>query len=397
MAFRPGYRLVMSTTLALTLGGVATASAVQSPAAPPAADTSTSSAAGQCAEVPAIAGAAPDAALNGLFTTYGNDNTALDDWTGADGTYSIPLQDGRVFWVFSDTFLGKVDADGGRSPVTDEGGTTPFINNSFVIQDGGELETIYSGDAADPEPLLPPADDTHWFWAGDAHASGTVIEGTYQEYERFGPGDWDWRWHRNVLARFSPADPDEPLSVHPLPSSAGISWASAIRRVGAYTYVYGVEDLGSEKYMHVARVLGNSLLGSWQYRTATGWSANEIDSVRVLQGVGNEYSVSRHGDRYLLVTHDTTVPLSAEIVAYASCSPYGPFTDKTVLYTTPETGATGSYGNPDVFTYNAHAHPHIGRDGGLVVSYNVNTFDNTDHYEDVSIYRPRFITVSFDD
>ncbi|TDC46584.1 DUF4185 domain-containing protein [Jiangella ureilytica] len=386
----------MSSTLALTLGGVATATAVQSPA-PSAPGSPGSASAGRCAEVPGPVSATPDAELNSTFTTYGNDNTALDDWTGADGTYSVPLPDGRVFWVFSDTFLGRVDADGGRSPVTDEGGETPFINNSFVVQDGDELSTVYRGSADDPEPLLPPVDDSHWFWAGDAHATRGVIEGTYQEYERFGPGAWDWRWNRNVLARFSPADPDEPLSVHPLPSGAGVSWASAIRRAGAYTYVYGVEDLGSEKYLHVARVFGTSLLGAWQYRTATGWSANEADSVRVMAGVGNEYSVSRHEGRYLLVTHDTTVPLSADIVAYASCTPYGPFTDKTVVYTTPETGASGSYGDENVFTYNAHAHPHVDRDGGLVVSYNVNTFVNTDHYKDVTIYRPRFVTVRFDD
>jgi hypothetical protein len=30
-----------------------------------------------------------------------------------------------------------------------------------------------------------------------------------------------------------------------------------------------------------------------------------------------------------------------------------------------------------------------------VVSYNVNSFVNTDHYHDASIYRPRFIDVTF--
>ncbi|RIQ32177.1 DUF5005 domain-containing protein [Jiangella rhizosphaerae] len=390
MVRRPGRRSVLSGAAALAIGGLG-AFGPPSTAAPAATEGRS------CAEVPEVVSATPDAELTGLFTTYGNDNSELDDWTGADGTYSVPLRDGRVFWVFSDTFLGRVDADGGRSPVTDEGGTTPFINNSFVIQDGDQLSTVYRGSADDPEPLMPPVDGSHWFWAGDAHASGNVIEATYQEYERFGPGAWDWRWNRNVLARYSPEHPDEPLSVHDLPSAAGVSWASAIRRVGPYTYVYGVEDHGSVKYLHVARVRGTSLLGPWEYRTADGWSRDEADSVRVMDGVANEYSVSRHGDQYLLVTHDTTVPLNPEIVAYASCTPYGPFTDKTLLYTTPETGAAGSYGDPNVFTYNAHAHPHIDRDGGLVVSYNVNTFVNTDHYEDVTIYRPRFVTVRFAD
>jgi len=42
-----------------------------------------------------------------------------------------------------------------------------------------------------------------------------------------------------------------------------------------------------------------------------------------------------------------------------------------------------------------HAHPELGGPGRLVVSYNVNSFDNTDTYKDVSIYRPRFVDLQF--
>ena len=84
-------------------------------------------------------------------------------------------------------------------------------------------------------------------------------------------------------------------------------------------------------------------------------------------------------------------------MAYFSTSPTGPFTNKTPLYTTPETGASGSYGNPNVITYNAHVHPELSTANRLVISYNVNSLDSTiggDLYRDVSIYRPRFIDVT---
>src|SRR5436190_5374079 len=55
--------------------------------------------------------ALPDATFQALFESYGNDNTLLDDWTGADGTLSVRLPDGRVIWDFSDTFLGLVNSD----------------------------------------------------------------------------------------------------------------------------------------------------------------------------------------------------------------------------------------------------------------------------------------------
>ncbi|GAA2210334.1 hypothetical protein GCM10009850_057930 [Nonomuraea monospora] len=337
---------------------------------------------------PAVRTATTDARLTSLFTTYGNDNSRLDDWTGADGTYSLKLPGGKELWVFSDTFLGQVNPDGSRPPVVEEGGTTVFLNNSFAVERDGRLSTIHDGTAAKPTAVMPPRDDKHWYWAGDATLAGGMVEVTYQEYERFGTGAWDWRWHRNVVARFAPGRLERPASVHDLPSGHGVAWASGILKDGGYTYVYGVEDLGSPKYMHVARVKGQSLLGRWEYLKADGtWSGDEADSARVMSGVANEYSVSRVGDGYVLITHDTTEVLSPNIVAYSSCSPFGPFTGKQHVYTTPETSG-------NVFTYNAHAHPEI--DGpGLVVSYNVNSFVNTDHYRDVTIYRPRFLDVTF--
>ncbi|MEV5887785.1 DUF4185 domain-containing protein [Nonomuraea fuscirosea] len=343
-------------------------------------------AASDCA--PTVTGARTDARLTALFTNYGNDNSRLDDWTGADGTYSLKLPNGQELWVFSDTFLGRVNPDGTRPPVVEEGGSTVFLNNSFAVERDGRLSTIHAGTAAKPTAVMPPRDKDHWFWAGDATLAGGIVEVTYQEYERFGPGAWDWRWHRNVVARFAPGRLDRPISVHDLPSGQGVAWASGVLRDGGHTYVYGVEDLGSPKYMHIARVKGQSLLGRWEYLKADGtWSANQADSARVMDGVANEYSVSRVGSGYVLITHDTTEALSANIVAYSSCSPSGPFTGKQHVYTTPETSG-------NIFTYNAHAHPDVAGDG-LVVSYNVNSFVNTDHYRDVSIYRPRFLDVTF--
>src|SRR4051812_40307123 len=69
--------------------------------------------------------ATPHAAPEGLLNAYSDTGKG---WTGADSTYSVPLPGGRTAWVFSDTFLGPVNPDGSRPT------TTPFVNNSFVIQ-----------------------------------------------------------------------------------------------------------------------------------------------------------------------------------------------------------------------------------------------------------------------
>ncbi|MFD2357379.1 hypothetical protein ACFSTC_61000 [Nonomuraea ferruginea] len=221
--------------------------------------------------------------------------------------------------------------------MVEEGGTTVFLNNSFAVERDGRLRTITGGTSQAPKAVMPPRDQNHWYWVGDVTLARRHRRGDL-------PGVRALRPRRVGLAlapqRGGQVPPqgrlDRPLSVHDLPSGNGVAWASGILKDGPHTYVYGVEDHGSPKYMHVARVKGDSLLGAWEFLTADGtWSADEADSARVMDGVANEYSVTKIGDGYVLITHDTTEVLSARIVAYSSCSPTGPFTGKQLLYTTP--------------------------------------------------------------
>src|SRR4051795_7483170 len=85
--------------------------------------------------------AQPHVAPESLLNAYSNTGKG---WTGADSTYSVQLPGGRTAWVFSDTFLGPVNPDGSRPT------TTPFINNSFVVQQDNTLKTVTGGTPANP-------------------------------------------------------------------------------------------------------------------------------------------------------------------------------------------------------------------------------------------------------
>ncbi|TDE96072.1 DUF4185 domain-containing protein [Occultella glacieicola] len=325
--------------------------------------------------------------LTDAFTTYGDSG---EGWTGGDSTYSVPLDGRRTAWIFSDTFLGPVNPDGSRPE------STPFLNNSFVIEDRGALSTASGGTPEAPESLIPPPPEGGgWYWVGDGATDG---DGNLQLVAlRFwygGGGAFDFGWESNHLATFD-SDTFERLDFVDLPSAAGVQWASWLQRDGRHTYIYGVEDLGASKYLHVARVVGRDLDGApWEYWDGTGWSATETDTARVMDGVANEYSVTPLRDGYLLITQDTHEIFSSKIEAYVSCSPTGPFTPLGTVYQMPEVGAAGSYGDPNIFAYNAHEHPELRTRGDrIVVTYNVNSFDSSDLYEDVTIYRPRFVEI----
>ena len=80
--------------------------------------------------------ARPQAKPEALLNAYSDSG---EGWTGGDSTYSVELPGGRTAWIFSDTFLGPVNPDGSRPT------TTPFINNSFVVQRGHSLKTVTGG------------------------------------------------------------------------------------------------------------------------------------------------------------------------------------------------------------------------------------------------------------
>lgn len=397
LGFRPN-TVRRKAAILVAVAGVTASAAMAAPGQASAAD-----AAQVCRGVPApaVASAVPDTRLDGKFGNYADNHTSPDDWTGADSTYSAPLPGGRDLWIFSDTFLGTINPDGSRSPTVSDGGSTPFINNSFVLTSRHAIRTITGGTAAAPAALMPPPDSGHWYWSRDGMVLDGRLDVIYSEFATTGSGPLDFGWYRNVLAQFALNDLSHPMDVLPLPSSGDISWGAWLLPGQGYTYIYGTEDLGAHKYLHLARVPGGNLTRPWQFLTAGGsWSGQESASARIVGApstsinVSNELSVVRHGRLYVLVTQDMSAPLSAGIDLAYSCSPTGPFVDETTAYTTPETGASGTYHDPDVYTYNPHEHPELDSGNRLVISYNVNSLVNTDLYRTASIYRPRFIFVS---
>lgn len=332
-------------------------------------------AAKSCVEV----SAAVDAELTDRFGDYGD---TAGRWTGADSAYSVELPDGRIAWIYSDTFLGEVNETHGR-PLD-----SPFIHNSINIDDDGAITTVTGGTPQAPESLVKVAGGNEaedWYWFGDATVHGDELQVMLVEFIKTGSGIFDFAFKGNAVATFD-ASSLELLAVSPV-ATDGINWGSAIYEDQGYTYIYGVEDLGAQKFAHLARVAGGDLAnGTWEYLGDAGWSTDPAATERILEGVSNEFSVSRFQGRYTLVTGDSTEILSSKIVMYRSDSLEGPWTGKTVLYSTPETGG-------NVFTYNAKAHPELGNGHTLLITYNVNSFDTNDLYTEVDNYRPRYVNV----
>lgn len=343
--------------------------------------------------VPAHAAAATprvriDTALESLFYDYGNSSPG-NRWTGSDGAYSVRLPDGQDLWLWGDTFLGTVHADGSRDP-------QGFIHNAWTVQnaDGSLGATLYT-----KNPLLGnqawinPADPATWYWLGDAVVHGATL---YQFLWHIGGAGGEFEVLDAEIATFAlPGLTLERITPSPaayLPTAqpdGSVLYGVSVVSAGGYDYVYGCEDgLFGLKYLHVARVAGGRLTDptAWQYWSASGWTAVEADSARILSDGADEMSVVRTRTGYRAVLSDETD--RPDIYAYTAPSPQGPWGGRTLLYQTPDAGGA-------LVTYNAKEHPELDTADHIVVSYDVNVTgaDPNGLYSNVDNYRPRFVDV----
>ena len=341
---------------------------------------------------PSVTNLVPNTSLDNKFNTYAA-SAGPGDWVGGDNTYSAVLPDGRTAWLYSDTFTGPVNPDGSIAP------SGNFIHNSIIVDNQGSMSTLRGGTASAPASLITPTTQGDWYWADSVQIGGGALEAVYLEFKQTGSGPFDFAWVRNVLVRYSLTDLHL-LDITTLPSdAANVEWNAWLQQVGGYTYIYGIEDTGGStfpnKYMRIARVPGTDLRGTWTYWTGSTWSTQQTDATRVVANVGNNYSISVIGGVYTLVTQDTSVPFSNQIVMYFSCSPTGPFTNKTLLYIPPEVGSSGTYHNSNVIFYNSHEQAQFRSGNCLVFSYDLNSLNPADVHANVGIYRARFINVTF--
>jgi hypothetical protein len=331
---------------------------------------------------PAAARAMSAADLSAMWTRYGD--APGWHWTGGDRTVSVDLPNGQVVWLFSDTFLGQVNADGSRPP------NSPLIHNSLVIQTRRELTaTLHRGSTTIPKSLMCEDATGLGCWVGDAVVDGAHLRVLVNHYEQTGPGVLDVRRTKTAVVTLAlPAL--TVLETRDLPVGRTVTWGQSMMDDGGYTYVYGSEQTADFKFAHLARVPAGGLLGPWQFWDGTGWSPDEARSARLASGVGTGFSVERIRGRYVLVSVEAHLPFNSAVVAYTADAPTGPFTDPVELFRAPETGD-----QRPVIVYDATLHPHLARPGTLLFSYNVNSLRRADVYADASLYRPRFVEVSW--
>ncbi len=373
-----------------------------------------------------------------------------EGWSGADGIYTANLNgtigggienrpEQRTVFVFSDTIVGKVNRK------TNTRHDTKMVNHSFALLNGNDeprgdrIEFFYENDGKTPRLPIKPAQEGQWYWLSECFvlnndAEGTVLNTFLLRMERR-PGNGAFGFHhlgvdllripvRDGQPDFDAATVtedktgrlhgvvDEPVSEKESQDRPqgmiffGTGVLENLKSAGAfepdgYLYVYGYKDeRRHDRRLVVARVLPEEVaqFDRWTYYSGNNqWSGNIRDCATVADGVSTELSVTPipsgpKAGKYALIYTPGTV--GSKIALRIGDSPVGPFGEERIIFKESETATLGK----GVFAYNAKAHPVLSRSGELVISYNVNSNDDTlAIFREPDIYFPRFVKIRWED
>jgi hypothetical protein len=340
-------------------------------------------------------------------------------WLGGDGIFSIPFsgrdagQQDSILFLFSDTVLGEIEGSALKSGFS-------MVNNSVALLKGktpdpGNMTFRIAGTENAHRAVFVPEtgkpDKDTYFWLGDGFVNAGVGKDlfifAYQITNTHDNSAFPFRETGNSLIRVPTGSrfpyPDQQQFAMPFndytTGEETISFGAGVfnnsKPAGevsgdGFVYIYGVR--GPAKSLVAARVKPAQITAfeKWEFRGANGWTRNIRGATALSDSVSNELSISMLAPgKYALVYQLGSI--FPEICMQVGPTPYGPFGPRMVLYRT-----SADIDDPDLFTYNAKAHPALSEPGELLISYNVNTFRFLEVLpQKPNLYRPRFVRIRF--
>lgn len=317
-------------------------------------------------------------------------------WLGGDAAVSVALDGERVLWLFGDSFV----AAGAEQPARGSRRGASFVRNTVGLQRGRDPSRaqmrFYWRTAADGSPASFFAEQgACWLWPGH----GLYLDGALTLFamricpDAAGSGGLGFRVDGWTASRVDDAraEPDAwRPSALPMPATAGLTVGAAVLLRGEHVYAYAVREPGD----HAVTVLrwpladfrrGDLLRPEYFRGAEEGFGAGS--AAVVLARGATEFSVSAapHGGFVAVQTRGFgAAPIALRFAAELT----GPFGEAQDVYVPAEARRSS------VLIYAGRGHPELaGAD--LVVTYNSNSLDEGALLDDLSLYFPRFVRLTF--
>ena len=315
------------------------------------------------------------------------------EWLGSDDAYSIDLGDGRVLWLFGDTFISTSKRNVRRR--------STMIRNSVGVQSGYDPSsaamTFYWRTEDGELGSFFPEDGETWFWPGHGIALEDklliFLMATRTSSEGLGFEHVGWR-------AVSVAHPERPPSEWHLEwletpgNPFGLVVSGSVIQMGEHVWAFSVRE--PEHTIHlvrwpVAQVMNDDLSQpQWWAGEAQGWvmQGDLLEAPQALFSEGHtEFTVHYEPSLDQFLEIQTLGFGQADLGFRLADAPTGTWTPIERFYRPEE------YEVSNILVYAAKAHPHLtGAD--LVLTYATNTYPFARLVRRDDLYYPRFLKAS---
>lgn len=307
-------------------------------------------------------------------------------WLGSDAAFSIDLGNGRVLWMFDDTFVARKLGDTRRQAA--------FIHSSVAIQAGydpahASLKFFWNTLKGNPSEIFQDEGDV-WLWPSSGIRDGDTLllfsdRITHDSSpDSLGFKVIGWNAYRVI-------NPDAPPSAWHMTRIAAVNdnviLASQVLMQDGFLYLFGQDEPQHSLYLarisRVRRVA--SKLGPLQWWTGISWESSSEHRQPVIAEAGTETSIQRdpRGSGYIEINSQGFG--ATDIVMRESPLLTGPWSKPKIIYRPPESN------QPNAFVYAGKSHAEL-RGADLVLTYASNGPDEK-VATDMHLYFPRFVKV----
>ena len=318
-------------------------------------------------------------------------------WLGGDDAYSVDLGQGRVLWLFGDSFVATSDSRSRRKAT--------MVRNSVAIQQGYDPSTAsihfyWREDEGTPTAFFAQP-GTSWFWPGDGIQIDDTLILFLMKVRETPDGEWfevsDWTAVRVANPDADPGQWELEWLATP-PNDFGVIIGSAsVLQMDEYVYAFGarepdVHDVYIVRWPASDVAAGNLAEPYWWAGDSSGWvpqSALAELPPPVLENAQTEFTVHFEPTAGEFLQVQTIGFGAAPLGVRWAPRLTGPWSCLRSIYEPAE--ASRSH----VLIYAGKAHPEIlGAD--VVLTYVVNTTKFRRLVRDDSIYYPRFLRGTLD-
>lgn len=309
-------------------------------------------------------------------------------WCGADGAASVDLGNGKILWLFSDSFISS-DSSGSRK-------NSKIVRNSIAIQEGYDLKTASVKFYWDRSKKKPGAffhlPGKTWFWTGHGIRikDKLLIFLMKERSVKTGLGFEAIGWYAVLIA-----NPDDDPAIWKMiyiegPETFGtIAGSAAVLKDEHYLYAFGAVEPSTHEVYVLRWKLDDAYTGNLrgvEWWIHGNWSVRKtkFPVPEPLFTGATEYSVH----------FDSTWKKFIQVQNFGFGEGYiglrmadrltGPWTEPFTVYTPTYPGIKKP------FMYSVKAHPELVSDG-IYITYNVNSFDFGELVGNKSVYFPKFI------